>query len=96
MTFEDAYFGTRPTGDDVVPRLIQELLTSPDAYTRGKFCELLGEMGDSSAIPVLAEELSHPDQRVRCWAAIAMEELKSRGCESKRTLQRSCFGFDDD
>jgi hypothetical protein len=45
MTFEDAYDGPRPFGEAVVPRLVQELHRSPDGYTRGKFADLLGEMG---------------------------------------------------
>ena len=95
MTFEDAYFGTRPSGDEVVPRLIQELLASPDAYTRGKFCELLGEMGDNSAIPVLTDELSHPDQGVRNWAALALEELQSPERRAEKQLHLSHFRVDD-
>jgi len=77
VVFEDAYFGLRPTGPDVIPRLIQELRLSPDSYTRGKFCELLGELGDESVLPVLREELTHPDEDVRGWAGRAMELLQS-------------------
>ena len=54
MTFEDAYFGDRPQGPEVLDRLIRELRAAADGYTRGKFCELLGEMGDTSTIAVLA------------------------------------------
>lgn len=76
-TFEDAYFGTRPEGPEVQARLIAELLASEDAFTRGKFCELLGEMGDTSAIPVLQAELSHPESSVRDWAQCALETLNA-------------------
>lgn len=77
MTFEDAYFGTRPEGPDVTARLISELQSSADGYTRGKFCELLGEMGDESAVSALTAELQHPDESVRGWASQALDELKS-------------------
>lgn len=77
MTFEDAYFGVRPEGIDITARLISELHASTDAYTRGKFCELLGEMGNKSAIPALTAELEHPEQVVRDWAALALDELRS-------------------
>ena len=56
-TFEDAYWGERPADLEVVPRLIAELHRSSDSYTRGKFAELLGEMGDASVVPVLVAEL---------------------------------------
>lgn len=77
MTFENAYFGSRPTGPDVVPRLVAELHSSIDSYTRGKFCELLGEMGDASVLPVLERELDHEDENIRIWAAQAIEEIQS-------------------
>ena len=53
LTYEDAYEETRPAGPGVVARLIEELHRSDDGYTRGKFAELLGEMGNESVIPVL-------------------------------------------
>ena len=75
--FEDAYFGTRPSGPDVIPRLIEELKLSSDSYTRGKFCELLGEMGDESVLPVLQEEITHPERGTYEWAINAMNMLRS-------------------
>lgn len=75
MTFEDAYWCERPTGPDVVPRLVAELHRSPDGYTRGKFAELLGEMGDASVVPVLVAELDHPEPDARQWAMLALEQL---------------------
>ena len=75
MTFEDAYWGERPIGPDVVPRLIAELHRSADRYSRGKFVELLGEMGDASVVPVLVAELDHPEPGVRQWAVLALEQL---------------------
>ena len=77
ITFENAYFGTRPQGPEVVARLILELQASKDPYTRGKFCELLGETGDKSVIPVLMEELQHAEESVRTWATLALDELQS-------------------
>ena len=77
MTFEDAYFGSRPGGPDVVPKLVAALHGSTDPVTRGKFCELLGEMGDNSILPILTHELSHEDETVRRWAALALEEIQS-------------------
>lgn len=74
-TFEDAYYGERPTGPDIVPRLVAELHRAPDGYTRGKFAELLGEMGDASVVPVLIAELSHPEEDARQWAVLALENL---------------------
>ena len=75
MTFEDAYWGERPTGPDVVPRLIVELHRSTDGYTRGKFAELLGEMGDALVVPVLVAELDHTEPDARQWALRALDEL---------------------
>lgn len=75
MTFEEAYWGERPVGPDVVPRLIAELHRSADGYTRGKFAELLGEMGDATVVPVLVAELEHSDAGARQWAVSALEQL---------------------
>jgi HEAT repeat protein len=75
MTFEDAYGGERHSGLHVVPRLIAELHRSTDGYTRGKFSELLGEMGDASVVPVLIAELNHPEPDARQWAMLALEQL---------------------
>ncbi len=74
-TFEDAYWGDRPEGPDVVPRLLAEMQAAPDVYTRGKFAELLGEMGNASVLPHLLAELSQPDAEMRRWAALALEQL---------------------
>ncbi len=76
MTFEHAYWGERPIGPDVVARLIAELHRSLDGSTRGKFAELLGEMGDASVVPVLVAELDHPEPVVRQWAVLALEQLE--------------------
>jgi HEAT repeat protein len=84
MTFEDAYFGPRPEGAQVVPRLVVELRGSADSYTRGKFCELLGEMGGESVVPVLLEELEHSDENVREWARLALEELQSEDAHAEK------------
>ncbi|MEN9361896.1 MAG: hypothetical protein RL095_3431 [Verrucomicrobiota bacterium] len=73
--YEDAYWSDRPQGPDVVPRLIAELGEAPDGYTRGKLLELLGEMGDPSVIPILAQELDHMDTQVRQWAICALTQL---------------------
>jgi HEAT repeat protein len=75
MRFEDAYWGERPSGPGVIRRLVAEMHRSPDGYTRGKFVELLGEMGDASVIPVLIAELSLTEPDVRFWAAAALEQL---------------------
>ena len=77
MIFEDAYYGKRPKGSGLIDRLISELHAAVDGYTRGKFCELLGEMGDASNIPVLTAELNHPDERVREWARLAIDALNA-------------------
>lgn len=96
MTFEDAYFGVRPCGPDVIPRLIAELHKSTDAYARGKFCELLGEIGDESAVPVLIGELSHPDATVRDWASGALEELRSPEKQAAKQLHLAQFKMSDE
>jgi HEAT repeat protein len=75
MTFEDAYWGDWPDGPDVVQRLVSEMLGSSDSYTRGKFLELLGEMGDPTVVPVLISQLSHAEANVRFWAVSALEQL---------------------
>jgi HEAT repeat protein len=75
MTYEDAYWGERPNEPEVVSRLVAEMQDASDTYTRGKFLELLGEMGDSSIVAVLIQELSHSEIDIRRWAVLALEEL---------------------
>ena len=76
-TYEDTYAGPRPGGPGVVARLIEEMHRSDDGYTRGKFAELLGEMGDESVVPVLLAELNHSERGARIWAVLALEQLGS-------------------
>lgn len=75
MTFENAYWGTRPDAALVVPRLLQLLSTTHDAYSRGKILELLGESGDHSVAETISVDLTHPNQEVRKWAALALSAL---------------------
>jgi len=81
MTFEEAYHGTRPTGPLVISRLVAEMHGASDAYTRGKFIELLGEMGDATLIPDLSGELGHPDRAVRDWAVTALKTIGGESAE---------------
>ena len=85
-TFEDAFHGPRPTGPAVIPRLISEMRTANDRYTRGKFIELLGEMGNSEVVPDLAIELSNSDQTIRTRAITALETIAGNAAE--RALQQ--------
>jgi hypothetical protein len=75
MTFEEAYHGPRPSGPAVIDRLVHELVSATDTYTRGKFIELLGEMGGKSVTSILVAELGHPDEVIREWAVAALKEL---------------------
>jgi HEAT repeat protein len=75
MTFEDAYWGNRPDSTQAVPRLIELLGSTQDAYTRGKILELLGESGNPSVASIISADLSHPDQNVRKWARLALTAL---------------------
>ena len=73
MVFRDTNEGPRPNGPDVVPRLILEMQAAKDGYTRGKFIELLGEMGDPSVVLLLIAELRHPERAVRDCAVAALQ-----------------------
>lgn len=76
MTFEDAYWGPRPDASLVVPRLLELLSSTDDAYSRGKILELLGESGDPSVAGALLAYATHPDPQVRQWAKLALSALK--------------------
>lgn len=76
MTFEDAYWGERPSVDVVLPLILTELERADDSYTRGKLIELLGETGDQSLMPVLQRELQHSDEAVRKWARLSIEVIQ--------------------
>ena len=85
-TFEDAFHGPWPTGPAVIPRLLLEMRQANDRYTRGKFIELLGEMGNSDVVPYLVEELSNADQTIRTRAMTALETIG--GDVAKEALTR--------
>ena len=72
LTYEAAYTEFLPHVRTFVPELLQELERAPDAYARGKVIELLGAAQAKEAIPALAQELTHPDQNVRPWAATSL------------------------
>jgi hypothetical protein len=76
MTFEDAYWGERPSSELAVPLLLAALNVYFDSYTRGKLLELLGECEDISVLPVLEKELSNSEEAIRNWAAGSIEALK--------------------
>ena len=77
MTFEDAFEELHPIASRYLVELNAELNTADDAYTRGKLLELLGYTHSDSVIPTLSAELDHPDQNVRQWAILALEEINS-------------------
>jgi HEAT repeat protein len=85
LTFEGAYHDRRPNGPGVVQRLISEMRTANDGYTRAKFIELIGEMGDESIVPQILPELTHVDQNVRQWAITALRALG--GAEAERAIR---------
>lgn len=76
MTFEDAYWGRRPSAADAVPRVVELLATTVDPSRRGKLLELLGESGDPTVAAVLEAELRHPDEVIRQWAEQALSALR--------------------
>ena len=89
MTFEDAFDELHPIASHYISELIAELETADDAYTRGKFLELLGFSHSDSVIPILSGELDHPDQNVRQWAILALEEINSPSSLSKATAYKA-------
>ena len=72
LTFEAAYTELLPHVRAFVPELLLELERTPDAYTRAKVIELLGDAQAKEAIPALARELTHTDQNVRQWAVTSL------------------------
>ena len=76
LTFEDGFHwlisrDLRPHVGDFVALLS----IHTDTYTRGKLIELLGHTASLEAIPVLVQELAHPNSRIREWAVLSLEEL---------------------
>jgi HEAT repeat protein len=75
LTFEVGSAELLPRVRGFVPQLLDELARTPDAYTRGKFIELLGNTQSRAAIPALGRELAHPDLNVRQWAVTALLQI---------------------
>jgi HEAT repeat protein len=69
----------------VIQRLVSEMRAASDGSMRGKFIELIGDMGDQSIVPQILPELSHADQNVRQWAVTALRTLG--GPEAERAIQ---------
>jgi HEAT repeat protein len=74
-TSEEAYFALAGKAHEIVPELLAELRKATDAFTRGKFIELLGDSRRPQVTLVLAAELRHEDQSVRQWAVSALREI---------------------
>lgn len=90
MTFEDAYWGERPSAELAVPKIIRAMAVNFDLYTRGKLIELLGECGDNAVLPILEKEMASSDESVRNWAsgsidALARREPWQKGAKSAST-----------
>ena len=75
--FENAYWGTRPRIEDVLPKLIDLLLIIEDPYARGKILELIGESESMMVMPYLEKDCAHSDQRIRDWANGAIDALRN-------------------
>ena len=76
ITFEDAYWDVRPPVEEAIPKIIEALKVTLDAYTRGKLIELLGECGNLTILPILEEELKNADSSIQRWAILSIEALK--------------------
>lgn len=76
VTFEDAYWGARPSPSEAVPRILQVLREAHEPYTRGKLLELLGESGDMGMVQILEAELCSADQSIRDWARGGIDALE--------------------
>ena len=99
ITYEDAYHGERPAEPGLLARLVAEMHAAPDGFTRGKFAELLGEMGNASVVPHLIAELSHPEPDTQLWAALALETLGDpvgvRAAQAYRAAHPEAFALSD-
>ena len=74
-TYESAYDLLRPVARNWFRSFLRSLRTASDAFTRGKFIELLGHSRSARVVPTLAAELGNTDQNVRQWAVTALREV---------------------
>lgn len=79
LTFEEGYGllvnGETPLVREHVEELIELMQRQTDPFMRGRFIELLGFTASAKVIPVLKAELAHPDQHVREWAVLSLQDL---------------------
>ena len=64
--------------DGRVSPALMPLLADGDAAVRGQAIELLGKLGDASAVEPLNRALEDPDPAVRERAAAALEQITAR------------------
>ncbi len=75
LVYEDAFHDQWPDDPALIERLVTEMHAAEDAYTRGKFIELLGETGHEGVIDHLVRELGDPRGDVRQWAVKALAAI---------------------
>lgn len=74
LTFEEAFgwlVGEVPRVRNHIDQLITLMQSQTDPFKREKLITLLGYTASEKVIPVLKDELNHPDRNVRLWAVLS-------------------------
>ena len=82
MTYEDAYHSLQ--GDNLIryaPQIVGLLQSEVDPEMRAKLVELIGDADLPEHIPLLVQELSHPNREVQFLGVQSTLTFKTRICQ---------------
>lgn len=84
---EDGFAMLRSHARDDLPELIAEFELEQDHGLRCWLLELIGYTRDERALPLLAEQLSSPDEALRSWASTGLRQLGT--AQARQLLYRA-------
>ena len=78
MTYEEGYSWIQEHINSYFPEIVQLMKNEQDPDLRAKFVEIIGDSMNEKSIPILSQELKHPDYGVRCWAWNSLNTMNMR------------------
>jgi hypothetical protein len=81
---EEGFHSLLPRAAEFVDDLLEDFRREADHGLKCWFLQLIGEARNSKAFKVLCEEVNSPDESLRDWAIIGLQQLGTR--DARRAL----------
>ncbi|NUP08118.1 MAG: HEAT repeat domain-containing protein [Polyangiaceae bacterium] len=81
---EDGFHWLVPHVAEYVPELMRDFRAEADHGLRCWLLDLIGRAKDARALPLLEEQLSSPDDALRSWAMLGLQQLNTH--DSRKAL----------